>query len=198
MVHKSPDCTKSAFSLLLGDIRKMYYSVWLKEREVHLHRFLWRDTEDAEIEDFAITKVNIGDKPAGCIAQVAMRETANLPPFSHFKEEKRVLEEDAYVDNILTSDNNLDHLKLLTSNIEQILKAGGFKSKTMILPNQLTEEDSKALGLGYTFEDDKPHVTVAVNFSKKKRKMRLGQDLLKGEVRRQNPDPLTRTNIWSL
>lgn len=73
----------------LGDIRKMYNSVRLGEREVHLHRFLWRDTEDAEIEDFAITRVNFGDKPAGCIAQVAMQETANLPPFSHSKEEKR-------------------------------------------------------------------------------------------------------------
>lgn len=202
----------------LGDIRKMYNSVWLEEREVHLHRFLWRDTEDAEIEDFAITRVNIGDKPAGCIAQVAMRETANLPPFSHFKEEKRVLEEDVYVDDILTSHNDLDHLKLLTSNIEQILKAGGFfmkpwvysdqsgrkgqrsermESKTVILPNQLTEEDNKALGLGYTIEDDKLHVMVAVNFSKKRRKMRLGQDLLREEVRSQTPDPLTRRELLS-
>lgn len=202
----------------LGDIRKMYNSVWLEEREVHLHRFLWRDSEDAEMEDFAITRVNIGDKPAGCIAQVAMRETANLPSFSHFKEEKRVLEEDAYVDDLLTSHNNLDHLKRLTSNIEQILKAGGFfmkpwvysdqsgrkepggekmESKTMILPNQLTEEDNKALGLGYTIEDDKLHVMVAVNFSKKKRKMRLGQDLLREEVREQTPDPLTRRELLS-
>lgn len=202
----------------LGDIRKMYNSAWLEEREVHLHRFLWRETEDAEIEDFAITRVNIGYKPAGCIAQVAMRETANLPPFSHFKEEKRVLGEDTYVDNILTSHNNLNHLKLLTSNIEQILKAGGFfmkpwvysdqserkdlrgdeiKSKTMILPNQLTEEDNKALGLGYAIEDDKLHVMVAVNFSKKKKKMRLGQDLLRKEVRTQTPDPLTRRELLS-
>ena len=202
----------------LGDIRKMYNSVWLEEREVHLHRFLWRDTEDAEIEDFAITRVNIGDKPAGCIAQVAMRETANLPSFSDFKEEKHVLEEDAYVDDLLTSHNDLDHLKCLTSNIEQILKAGGFlmkpwvysdqsgrkgqrgekiESKTMILPNQLTEEDNKALGLGYTVEDDKLHVMVAVNFSKKRRKMRLGQDLLREEVRGQTPDPLTRRELLS-
>ncbi|XP_058503794.1 uncharacterized protein LOC131471311 [Solea solea] len=202
----------------LGDIHKMYNSVWLEEREVHLHRFLWRDTEDAEIEDFAITRVNIGDKPAGCIAQVAMRETANLPSFSHFKEEKRVLEEDAYVDDLLTSHNDLNHLKRLTSNIEQILKAGGFfmkpwvysdqsgrkgrrgekmESKTMILPNQLTEEDNKALGLGYTIEDDKLHVMVAVNFSKRRRKMRLGQDLLREEVREQTPDPLTRRELLS-
>ncbi|KAI3375786.1 hypothetical protein L3Q82_004075 [Scortum barcoo] len=117
----------------LGDIRKMFNSVWLEEREVHLHRFLWCDTEDVKIEDLAITRVNIGDKPAGFIAQVAMRETAN---FRHFKEEKRVIEEDAYVDNILTSHNNLDHLKLLSSNIEQILKAGVFFMKPWVYSNQ--------------------------------------------------------------
>ncbi|XP_028331737.1 uncharacterized protein LOC114481263 [Gouania willdenowi] len=30
----------------LGDISKMYNSVWLEEKEVHLHRFLWRDSKD--------------------------------------------------------------------------------------------------------------------------------------------------------
>ncbi|KAK7944841.1 hypothetical protein WMY93_000569 [Mugilogobius chulae] len=229
MLIKGPDVLNPIRAVLLrfragvfaalGDIRKMYNSVWLEEREVHLHRFLWRDTEDSEIEDFAITRVNIGDKPAGCIAQVAMRETANLPPFSHLKEERRVLEEDAYVDDILTSHNDLDHLNLLTSNIERILRAGGFymkpwvysaqsgrkkprdekteQPKFMILPNQLTEDDNKALGLGYTIDDDKLHVMSAVNFSKKKKKMRLGQDLLKEEVRSQTPDPLTRRQLLS-
>ncbi|XP_023810653.1 uncharacterized protein LOC105357885 [Oryzias latipes] len=228
MLIKGPDVLNPTRAVLLrfragvfaalGDIRKMYNSVWLEEREVHLHRFLWRDTEESEIEDYAITRVNIGDKPAGCIAQVAMRETANLPPFSHLKEERRVLEEDAYVDDILTSHNNLDHLNLLTSNIERILRAGGFYMKpwvysgqsgrkprdektehpeVMILPNQLTEDDNKALGLGYTIDDDKLHVMAAVNFSKKKKKMRLGQDLLKEEVRTQTPDPLTRRQLLS-
>lgn len=202
----------------LGDIRKMYNSVWLEEREVHLHRFLWRDSAGDEIEEYAITRVNIGDKPAGCIAQLAMRETANLPIFSHFKEERRVLQEDVYVDDILTSHNSMDQLKLITSNVEQILKTGGFHIKpwlysdqsgrkesrdketepqTVFLPNQLTEEDNKALGLGYTVKDDKLHVVIAVNFSKKKKKMRLGQNLLKEEVRSQTPNPLTRRELLS-
>lgn len=40
-------------------LNKMYNHIWLEEKEVHLHRLLWRDTEDAEIEDFTITSVNI-------------------------------------------------------------------------------------------------------------------------------------------
>ncbi|KAJ8405598.1 hypothetical protein AAFF_G00315780 [Aldrovandia affinis] len=52
----------------LGDITKMYNSVWLKNREIHLHRFLWRDDPEEDIWEYAITRVNIGDRPAGCIA----------------------------------------------------------------------------------------------------------------------------------
>lgn len=66
----------------LGDIKNMYNSVWLEDLEMHLHRFLWRDSEEEELEEYAITRVNIGDKAAGCITQLAMRGTANLPPFA--------------------------------------------------------------------------------------------------------------------
>ncbi len=90
----------------IGDIAKMYNSVWLEEQEVHVHRFLWRDSPEDEIEDYAVVRVNMGDKPAGCIAQVAMRETAMLPQFSDMKEERRVIDEDSYVDDLLTSHND--------------------------------------------------------------------------------------------
>lgn len=230
LLLKGPDVLNSIRAVLLrfrrgrfaalGDIRKMYNSVWLDDQEVHLHRFLWRDSEEEELGEYAVTRVNIGDKPAGCIAQLAMRETANLPQFSHLEEERRVLEEDSYVDDILTSHNNLDQLKVITENVEQILEAGGFKlkpwvfsgesrresvgkqeqeatPKTVILPNQLKEDDNKALGLGYTLEDDRLHVMVGINFSKRRRKMRLGQDLKLEEVRAQTPDPLTRRELLS-
>lgn len=199
----------------LGDIRKMYNSVWLEEREVHLHRFLWRDSEDEEVGEFAITRVNIGDKPAGCIAQLAMRETASLPQFSHLEDERRVVQEYSYVDDILTSHNNLKRLRAITTNVEMILQAGGFAlkpwvfsgqrgketevttAKIVILPNQMKDEDNKALRLGYKVQEDKLHAMVRINFSKRKKKMRLGQDLPLEEVRTKTPDPLTRRELLS-
>lgn len=48
------------------------------------------------------------------------------------------------------------------------------KGNSMALPNQMRDEDNKALGLGYLVEEDKLHVMSSINFSKKK-KMRLGQ-----------------------
>ncbi|GAA6082858.1 uncharacterized protein LOC108181458 [Tachysurus ichikawai] len=166
----------------LGDIKKMYNSVWLEEREMHLHRFLWRNTNEEETGEYAITRVNIGDRPAGCIAQLAMHETARLTKFAHLKEERRVLEEDSYVDDILTSHNDQDRLSEIINGLEEILAAGGFafkpwvrsgqsgrqgagvqtcspepsvsQGKTIVLPNQIRDEDNKALGTGYLVEEN--------------------------------------------
>ncbi|XP_038145083.1 uncharacterized protein LOC119786070 [Cyprinodon tularosa] len=210
----------------LGDIKKMYNSVWLEEREMHLHRFLWRDKPEEDIKEYAITRVNIGDRPAGCIAQLAMRETARLSIFAHLKEECRILEEDSYVDDILTSHNSLEELIEITQGVEDILKAGGFflkpwvwsgqsgrqvaaggipqeleaaaqKAATIILPNQMRAEDNKALGVGYQAEEDMLYMMTSINFSKRKRKVRLGEHLNKENVRLETPDPLSRRELLS-
>ncbi|KAM9553345.1 uncharacterized protein ACWYII_035103 isoform 1-T2 [Salvelinus alpinus] len=205
----------------LGDIKKMYNSVWLEDLEMHLHRFLWRDTEEGEIEEYAITRVNIGDRPAGCIAQLAMRETGKLPMFTHLEAERRILEEDTYVDDILTSHNDLQKLDQNTKRVEEILKAGGFvlkpwvrsdqsgrqeivpgeqgaqSSTALILPNQMREGDNKALRVGYLVEEDKLYLMTSINFSKRKNKMRVGQNLLDEEVRGKTPNPLTRRELLS-
>jgi len=51
--------------------------------------------------------------------------------------------------------------------------------------------------LGYMMEEDKLHVMVGINFSRRKKKMRLGQNLLQEEIRAQTPNPLTRRELLS-
>lgn len=80
-------------------------------------------------------------------------------------------------------------------NHNQVTSAG--EDRGLILPNQMKGEDNKALGLGYLVEEDKLYVLTAINFSRKKRKMRVGQDLLEEEVRGKTPDPLTRRELLS-
>ena len=41
---------------LVGDIRKMFHSIYLKALEQHCHRFLWRDLEtDQEPDVYVMT-----------------------------------------------------------------------------------------------------------------------------------------------
>lgn len=87
--------------------------------------------------------------------------------------------------NILTSHDNLDQPRTIKANEEEILKAEGFElnhwvcsgqrrresrdelgknnNKTMVLLNQMHDDDNKALGLGYIIEEDKLHVMIAIN-----------------------------------
>ena len=236
LLHKGPDVLNSIRGVLLrfrsglhaalGDVKKMYNSVWLKDAEVHLHRFLWRDNPEDDIEVFAVVRVNIGDNPAGCIAQVAMKETANLPQFVDMVEERRALTENSYVDDILTSHNDLKKLERITKGVEEILKAGGFFLKpwvlscqsgrngaptetttdsstettvprTLVLPNQLHDGENKALGVGYEPETDKLRLLTSFNFSKKRGKMRTGLNLSMEDVREGTPHPLTRRILLS-
>ncbi|XP_029385541.1 calcium/calmodulin-dependent 3',5'-cyclic nucleotide phosphodiesterase 1A-like [Echeneis naucrates] len=56
--------------------------------------------------------------------------------------------------------------------------------KTLVLPNQMQNKESKALGIGYEPETDKLCKMMSVNFSKKRGKMRTGLDFRKDEFRR--------------
>lgn len=119
-----------------------------------------------------------------------MRLTARLPIFAHLEDERRVLEEDGYVDDLLTSHNDLKKLDKITEGVEEILRAGGFflkpwvrsgesgrqeteagvlkkeVSQTLILLNQMRDEDNKALGIGYQVEEGKLYMMTSINFQK--------------------------------
>ena len=62
-----------------GDIKKMYNSVKITEFDQHCHRFLWRDMDMTVSPNiYVITAVNIGDRPSGTIATLALHKTAEL------------------------------------------------------------------------------------------------------------------------
>ncbi|CAI5658447.1 unnamed protein product [Oreochromis niloticus] len=195
----------------IGDVSKMYNSVWLEDQEMHVHRFLWRHSPEENIKDYAVVRVNMGDKPA-----VAMRETVLLPQFVNRVEERRVIEEDTYVDDILVSHNDPKRLSKILEGVETILKHGGFYLKpwvrsgfsgrqgavpaepeTIMLPNQLRTKDNKALRLGYLVEEDKLFLMVAINFSTRKKKMHTQVDLTEENIEEKTPTPLTRRMLLS-
>lgn len=69
------------------------------------------------------------------------------------------------------------------------------KNRDLLLPNQMREEENKALGVGYLVEEDKLYMMTSINFSKKRKKMRVDQDLIRKDVREKTPDPLTRREL---
>ena len=74
LLHKGPDVLNQIRGVLLrfrtglyaalGDVKKMYNSVWLEDKEVHLHRFLWRDNPEEVIKAFALCSLQPWSKSA--------------------------------------------------------------------------------------------------------------------------------------
>lgn len=65
-----------------------------------------------------------------------MQETAGLAAFAHLKEGQRVLLEDSYLDDILTSHNDQKKLVEIVKGLEEILKVGGFSLKAWVWSGQ--------------------------------------------------------------
>ena len=61
----------------IGDISKMFHSIKIPLEDQMMHLFLWRDLNtEQKPSTYAMTAVNMGDRPAAAIAQTALRETA--------------------------------------------------------------------------------------------------------------------------
>ena len=61
----------------VGDIKKMFHSIDITQPDQMTHLFLWRNCDlQAKPSMYAMTAVNMGDRPSATIAQVALRKTA--------------------------------------------------------------------------------------------------------------------------
>jgi hypothetical protein len=85
---KGPPALVDLFTVTLGvrehryaltkDLSKFYQRVDADPLAQHLRRVMWRGGDgSAEMKVYITTTVNFGDKPAGCIAIAAARETAD-------------------------------------------------------------------------------------------------------------------------
>ena len=218
---KGPDLLNNLLGVLLrfrenvvgfvGDVRKMYHSVQISEIDQHTHRFLWRNLEENRKPDtYVITAVSFGDKPAGAIASLALRKTAEL------SEEKNpvasgIIKRNAYMDDILGSEVNTEEVQQMTRNIDSILSKGGFHIKEWIMTsdvknstkdlfkyNDKSEEcTSKVLGVVWDTVTDQLYYKAKLNFSEKKRKLRSNPDLELSQIKEEFPKDLTRRMVLS-
>ena len=113
---------------LIWDIRKMSNSVYLEVLEQQTPRFLWRNLEDRAPDVWCVTRVNMGDNPAGDIAVEAKDLTAE-----RFKEvspdTSSFIVGSAHVDDLIDSVPTEEAAHKLASDAETILQKGGFKLK---------------------------------------------------------------------
>ena len=205
---KGPDLINNLLGILIrfrenlvgvaGDIRKMYHTIKISETDRHTHPFLWRNMEfDKQPDHYMITSVSFGDKPAGAIASLALRKTAEMQKDNHPRVANMIIR-NSYVDDIVDSFEDTETAKEATKKADNILAAGNFKIKewTMsadkrgemkMFDQEDQEEPSKVLGIGWSTESDTLSYEAKINFSIKKRKLRIEPNLTEQNIMEHTP-----------
>jgi len=87
----------------IGDVSKMFHSIEIPVHDQMTHLFFWRDMQlNKNPETFAMTALNMGDKPASAIAQTALRMTAEEAA-ENFPEASKMIKKNSYMDDIPAS-----------------------------------------------------------------------------------------------
>ena len=173
---------------LVGDIRKMFHSVYLRPPEQHCHRFLWRGLDTSrEPEVYIFLRVTMGDKPAPAIATEALFMTAEKCQESHPRACQMILES-SYVDDLIDSVDSESGARILAKDTEEVLEKGGFSVKCWqsldslgdLRGGELKESARGRVGvLGVCWDpvEDTINFEVTLNFSEKKHGERTGPNL---------------------
>ena len=204
---KGPSSLNNIFSVMLGfrrypvgmvlDISKFYQSVKSCERDQHLRRVVWRFGEDNKAPDvFVTTCVNFGDRPAGCVAQAALRETARLYRDLSVAASERLIR-DSYCDDIVTGGGCMAEVQGLADDMGKIVGLGGFVFKDVVVSGQELsgEQEMKVLGTYWHTKSDALSVDVHINLGEKIRGKRVQEDLVFGNVGT-GEVVLTKRLIW--
>jgi hypothetical protein len=185
---------------LAKDLSKFYQKVEADELTQHMRRILWRDCDGSkEMRIYVTTTVNFGDRPAGCIAIAALRETAerywaDLPTAAWY------LKYRTYVDDAVAGADTQEGLIKLSSDLETLAGRGGFQFKGTLMTGDATADPSeprKVLGLIWETQEDKLQVDVKLNTGGKIGGARIQEDIdLDGDLSQALPGTITKRILW--
>ena len=116
----------------IGDISKMFHSIDIGIQDQMTHLYVWRGCNlEIEPKTYAMTSVNMGDRPSATIAQIALQKTAKLAE-NDYPDATPVIINNSYMDDILNSTNSETESQRLMKDIEEILNQKGFRIKEWV------------------------------------------------------------------
>jgi hypothetical protein len=206
---KGPPALADLYAVTLGirehkvaftkDISKFYQCVEADEAAQHVRRILWRfGDKSKESTIFVTTRVNYGDRPAGCIAIAAVRETADR--FGEGKETASwFLKNRTYVDDATGGASSTEKARQVSQDMEDILENGGFRFKETVMSGDLLEKGGelrKVLGLRWDTQEDKICVDIKLNYGEKVKGAYLEEDAPLADPESALPQVITRRVLW--
>ena len=179
----------------IGDISKFYNCILSCERDRHLRRVLWRNSNDEEFKQYTMETLSFGDVAAGSFATLALRLTADMKK-DDFPAAVEALYHSTYLDDLLDGEENDAVSRQLFADIESVAAVGGFHFKPAVFSGD-DAEPQLVLGMVWLPKHDKLQLTGTVNFTKKIRGRRIGASIDPGDPMAW-PDKLTKRETWQL
>ena len=176
---------------LISDVSKAYYMLLTGLLEMHVRRVVWRyGKKDTAWRIFVFLTVSMGDRPAACLMEVAVKMTVLI--FGHIDlVASHRLNRDRFVDDIGTggSKSEVERFKgvenvetlVCDGTMPQIMGSTHLLLKAIGVSGEIDGEKLKklgasVLGLGFSTERDCLRVKFRANTSVKKRGSQTGPD----------------------
>ncbi|XP_067017026.1 uncharacterized protein [Acropora muricata] len=135
----------------------MYHRVLISERDLHVHRFLWRNFNTQREPDVYVktcTVLTFGDKPAPAMEQTALRKTAEEKG-NEYPEAAETLTKNSYMDDICDSVDTVKQAKKLTQDIDKVLESRGFALKGWTSYKAFTETQNLERGFKTPMQEER-------------------------------------------
>lgn len=111
--------------VLTADIQQMYRQILVDKKDRQFQRILWRKNPDEPIQTYTLNTVTFGTACAPFLAVRTLKQLASDE--SHlFPRASNVLQNDFYVDDLLSGAQNFEDALKLKNELIQLLKKGGF------------------------------------------------------------------------
>ena len=112
---------------LMADVQKMFLQIKLAKEDQDVHRYLWRDMKsDLAPRIFKMTRLTFGINSSPFLAIGTAQHHAKESRET-FPEASEAIENDMYVDDVLTGAENESNALILQKSLDTMMKAGGFK-----------------------------------------------------------------------
>ena len=136
------------------DVEMMYNSVLLDKEHWCLQRYIFQRDLDPNnpIEEKILLSIIYGVKSSGNQAEAALRETARLSK-DEYPRVCEVVHDEFYVDDCLSGASDMEELHELASELDTVLRKGGFKLKGFTFsgepPPEALSKGKKFINAGY-------------------------------------------------
>lgn len=134
--YVGPTIQNDLFSILLrfrkygyvisADIGKMYRQILIEDSQRQLQLILWRPATDQPINCYKLNTVTYGTSAASFLAVRCLKQLA-IENKDKFERAAMIIENDFYVDDLLTGSDSLEEIIKIQSDVSNILSSAGFQ-----------------------------------------------------------------------